>query len=56
MRRALLEAMLAPHMGDPALPVAIVAPSEQDVKPLTLKLGIPEVVILSPSQMPENKG
>lgn len=56
MRRALLEAMLAPHMGDPALPVAIVAPSEQDVKPLTLKLGIPEVVILSPSQMPERKG
>lgn len=53
MRRALLEAMLAPHMGEPALPVAIVAPTERDVKSLTLKLGIPEVVVLSPSQMPE---
>lgn len=53
MRRVLLEAILAPHMGDPALPVAIVAPTEQDVKPLTLKLGIPEVVVLSPAQMPD---
>lgn len=52
LRRATLEAILAPHQGDPAIPVAIVAPEERDVKPLMLKLGIPEIVILSPAQMP----
>lgn len=52
LRRATLEAILAPHQGEPAVPVAIVAPEERDIKPLMLKLGIPEIVILSPAQMP----
>jgi hypothetical protein len=52
LRRATLEAILAPHQGEPAVPVAIVAPEDRDIKPLMLKLGIPEIVILSPAHMP----
>ncbi len=53
MCRVALEAMLSPHHGTPAIPVALVAPSAQDVAALTQHLGIPEVVILSPEQLPE---
>ncbi len=51
LRRALLEAIFSPHQGEAAIPVAVIAPSKEDVKPLTLKLGIPEIVVLAPEQM-----